>query len=72
MEELKKVFEVMHVVNVERVELSTYQLRIWLGLRSIGGKGTKLIIHDIQVGLALKKHSWGIYFYTRELKEAKV
>ena len=27
MEDLKKVFEVMHVVDVERVELSAYQMK---------------------------------------------
>ena len=28
-EELKKVFEVMHVANIERVELAGYQLKTW-------------------------------------------
>ena len=54
-EELKNVFQVMHVVDIERFELDVYQLRMWLGLGSIYEKGTKMRMHHIQVGIALKK-----------------
>ena len=58
-EELKKVFEVMHVVDVNRVEMAAYELkgvaRSWFDKWKDG----ELRMHHILVGLALKKPSCG-------------
>ncbi|KAK4724206.1 hypothetical protein R3W88_026985 [Solanum pinnatisectum] len=45
-EELQKMFEAMHVVDVERVELAAYQL-----------KGVSRVF-----GLCSKRPSWGVSF----------
>ena len=61
-EELKKVFEVMHVADIERVELVSYQLkgvaRTWFDLWKEG----RIKMHHLQVSLILRRLSWGIYF----------
>lgn len=56
-EELKKVFDAMHVIDVERGELAAYQLNnvstTWFNC----GRRAKMRMHYVRVGLALKKPS---------------
>ncbi|WMV37884.1 hypothetical protein MTR67_031269 [Solanum verrucosum] len=70
-EELQKVFEVMHVIDIERVELVAYQLkgvsRIWIDQWKKGrAEGAPIV-------------SWVVFdsafmgrFFPRELREEKV
>jgi len=70
-DELQKVFQVMRVVDAERVELAAYQLkgvaRLWFDLwRKTRGEGAPVL-------------SWAMFeeaflgrFFPRELREAKV
>ena len=60
--ELKKVFDVMHVVGGERVELDAYQRRVWLEPSLINERMVELRMHNIQAGFDLKKPSWGVSF----------
>ena len=57
-EEQKKVFNVMHVDNVERVELAAYQqknvARTWFDQWKEG----RYENHNIRVGPVLKSFSW--------------
>lgn len=61
-EELKKVFEVMHISDTEHVELDVYQMQMFLGLGSTSGRSIDLRMHHLQVSLILRRLSWGIYF----------
>ncbi|XP_015164177.1 uncharacterized protein [Solanum tuberosum] len=70
-EELKKVFDVMHVVNIERVELAAYQLknvaRTWFDQWKKGrAEGAPL------ASWACFEEAFFGRFFSRELKEAKV
>uniref|UniRef100_M1DA09 Gag-pol polyprotein n=1 Tax=Solanum tuberosum TaxID=4113 RepID=M1DA09_SOLTU len=53
MDELQKVFEVMHVVDAERVELVAYKLkgiaRIWLSLLSSKKGNMTMLIKDMDI-----------------------
>ena len=61
-EDLKKVFEVMHVVDVDRVELAVYQLKSVARTWFDKWKGGKTEVNHVQVGLILKKPSWKCSF----------
>jgi len=70
-EELQKVFEIMHIADVERVELVAYQIKCvariffdqWKKNRD---KGAPLI------SWALFEEAFLGHFFPRELREAKV
>ena len=61
-EELKKVFKVMYVVNAERVESASYKLKGVSRILFDQWKDGKVEVHHIQVGLASKNPSWGGFF----------
>ena len=71
MEDLKKVFEVMHVVDVERVELSAYQMknvaRTWFDQWKEG-----TIEDATPLSWACFEEAFLKRFFPRELKESKV
>lgn len=62
MEELKKVFDVMHGVYTERVKIVLYQIknvdRTWFDRLKEG----KVRMHHLRVGFVLKKLCWHISF----------
>ncbi|WMV19091.1 hypothetical protein MTR67_012476, partial [Solanum verrucosum] len=70
-EELKKVFDVMHVVDTERVELAAYQLkdiaRTWFDQWNVGRPENAPPARWACFEEAFLEH-----FFPRELKEAKV
>ena len=58
-EELKNVYEVIHVVDTERIELDAYQLK---GVAKHGLINRRMVgfrMHHIEVGLASRKPSCG-------------
>ena len=61
-DELKKVIEVMHVVDIKRVEWAPYQLKGVVEFCLINGRMVELRIHHVEVGLVSKKHYWGRSF----------
>ena len=48
-------FYVMHVVDVERVELVVYQRKILLGLSSKSARMAKMRMHHTRVGLVFEE-----------------
>ncbi|WMV29336.1 hypothetical protein MTR67_022721 [Solanum verrucosum] len=69
-EELQKVFEVMYVVDAERVELAAYKLkgvaRVWyVQWKKNGVEGAPI------VSWAMFEESFMRHFFPRELREAK-
>ncbi|KAG5572887.1 hypothetical protein H5410_062653 [Solanum commersonii] len=63
-EKLKKVFEVMHVVDAERVELAAYQLKMLLGLGLTSGRRVEQ--------RAMFEEAFLGHFFPYELREAKM
>ena len=61
MEKLKKVFNVMYVIQPEKVELVAYQLKNVDRLGSISGR-TNMRMYHIRVRFDLKNLSWGVSF----------
>ena len=61
-EELNKMFYVIHVVRTERVELVSYQMKSVSRTLFDQWKDGKVEVHHIQVGLASKNPSWGGFF----------
>ena len=70
-EELKRVFHVMHVVDAERVELVAYQLkgiaRVWFDQRKKNRAEDAPIVSWVVFESALMGR-----FFPRELREAKI
>ncbi|WMV37585.1 hypothetical protein MTR67_030970 [Solanum verrucosum] len=70
-EELKKIFDVMHVADTERVELAVYQLkdvaRTWFGQWK-GGRAENAPL----ASWACFEEAFLERFFPRELKKAKV
>ncbi|KAH0720291.1 hypothetical protein KY284_005321 [Solanum tuberosum] len=62
-EELKKVFKVMHVADAERVELAAYQLKSWRKSRAEDAPVLSWVVFESEF---LGR------FFPRELREAKV
>lgn len=54
-EKLKKVFDVMHVVFVERVKLDAYQLKNVSRFGTTSGRRVEVRMNHTRVGVALKK-----------------
>ena len=61
-DELKKVFYKMHVIDAEQIDLDAYQLKSVVRLGSISGMRVEMRMHHIPIGSVLKKPSWGISF----------
>ena len=62
MEELKKIFDVMHVIVDERFKLVAYKLKNMAGPFFDQWKKAEMKMHRFWFGLALKKIYWGISF----------
>ena len=61
-EKMKKVFDMMHVSDAERVELDAHQLKIYLGLGLISGRREEMRMHHVRVCVDLKKIYKGVSF----------
>ncbi|XP_015072471.1 uncharacterized protein LOC107016548 [Solanum pennellii] len=51
-EELKKVFDVIHIIDDERVKLSARNRKMWLGLGFISGRRAEIRMHHIRGSVA--------------------
>lgn len=56
-EKLKNVFNVMHVINIERVDLEAYQIKDVIMIWFYKWKEAYISVHHIRVGLVLKRLS---------------
>lgn len=56
------MFDVMHIIEDERVKLSACNRKMWLGLGFISGRRAEIRIHHIRVSTILKMLSLGVSF----------